>query len=363
MSATQDVPPLLQDRPIYNAAPSLACDLSWVLSVAADKPHTAENPLRNQSFDGREELREQVRTFWNDGQSDTCFAEMQILAHHGGAICATSPDELWAAVRAAIETCPLDLGLESEPPEDRDRFLARIAALRRSPELTQRYLALLQAVWEPLDALWQAALPVLREAGAHTLRQLEQGRPFADLVRVECDSYRARLPVIAAQLEAGHHGLLVTPCLFFGRSCYLEFPGLTLIGSGVHEHGAMARARTESVARRLKTVADPTRLALLHFLATRPSSVSDLASSFGLAQPTVSMHVKLLRETGLVTAERQSGRLQLRADAGAVDTLLSDLRAVVVQTPAIPQGDSTTGNERMPATVVDATRSATPVTA
>jgi DNA-binding transcriptional ArsR family regulator len=101
------------------------------------------------------------------------------------------------------------------------------------------------------------------------------------------------------------------------------------VGVGLENHGALARARTEALARRLKTVADPTRLALLHFLATRPSSVSDLATSFGLAQPTVSMHIKLLREAGLVHAERVSGRLQLKADADAVDGMLHELRGVV----------------------------------
>jgi ArsR family transcriptional regulator len=129
---------------------------------------------------------------------------------------------------------------------------------------------------------------------------------------------------------------MVTPSLFFGRSLYLEFPHLTLVGIGLENHGALARARTEALARRLKTMADPTRLALLHFLATRPSSVSDLATSFGLAQPTVSMHIKLLRETGLVHAERVSGRLQLKADADAVDRLLHELKGVVADGASAP---------------------------
>jgi ArsR family transcriptional regulator len=97
-------------------------------------------------------------------------------------------------------------------------------------------------------------------------------------------------------------------------------------------------------------------LALLHFLASAPSTVSDLAHSFDLAQPTVSMHIKSLREAGLVRADRQGGKMQLSADPDAVERLLSELRAVVVQ------GASTTGNERMPATVVEATRSTAPVT-
>jgi DNA-binding transcriptional ArsR family regulator len=161
---------------------------------------------------------------------------------------------------------------------------------------------------------------------------------------------------ITERIETGYP-VLVVPCLFFGKSLYLEFPGLTIVGSGFQRNDLGSRARTEPLARRLKTVADPTRLALLHYLSTMPSTVGDLAICFGLAQPTVSMHVKSLRESGLVRAERSAGRLQLSADPDAVEALLRDLRGVVVQ------GAKTTGSARMPATVVEATRSAEPVTA
>ncbi len=52
---------------------------------------------------------------------------------------------------------------------------------------------------------------------------------------------------------------------------------------------------------------------------------------FRLAQPTVSMHVKVLRESGLVRSERQDGRMRLSADAAAVELLLDELRQAVLQ--------------------------------
>jgi DNA-binding transcriptional ArsR family regulator len=130
--------------------------------------------------------------------------------------------------------------------------------------------------------------------------------------------------------------LLVVPCLFFGNSLYLEFPGLTLIGVGLQRNDAAARARTETLARRLKTVADPTRLALLHYLAGTPSTVGDLATSFGLAQPTISMHMKSLRESGLVRSERNDGRLKLSADPDALASLVDELRGVVPDNAGTP---------------------------
>jgi hypothetical protein len=79
------------------------------------------------------------------------------------------------------------------------------------------------------------------------------------------------------------------------------------------------------------------------------------------------MHVKVLRQNGLVRSERLGGRLRLSADPGAVEALLAELREAVLQDPVLgsaqASGESTIGRERMPATVVDSTRSASPVTA
>ena len=160
-------------------------------------------------------------------------------------------------------------------------------------------------------------------------------------------------------VEAGKP-LVFVPCLFFGSSMYLEFDDLVVIGTGVGPGDVEARARTEAVARRVKALADPTRLALLHSLATAPSTVGELATLFRLAQPTVSMHVKVLRQSGLVRSERQGGTIAVAGRRGGVETLLGDLRQAVLQGTA---GDSTTGSDLMPATVVESTRSAGPVTA
>jgi ArsR family transcriptional regulator len=229
--------------------------------------------------------------------------------------------------------------------------------------LLHSYLALLEEVWTPVDDMWQQALPVIEEAGRNLIAQYERGRSLESFIPKGCDILDERLPDILAGVEAGRP-LLFVPCLFFGSSMYIEASGLVIIGVGVSQDDVVARARTESVARRLKAVADPTRLALLHSLANAPSSVGELAQLFRLAQPTVSMHVKVLRENGLVRSERQDGRLRLSADAAAVELLLDELRQAVLQGAdgAQPAGASTTGSDRNPATVVERTLSAVPVT-
>jgi DNA-binding transcriptional ArsR family regulator len=317
------------------SAPSLAIDLSWVISVAI-RPHWRPKfPTVSENLAQREDLAERVRTFWSDTDQDVCFTEMQVLAHHAGALEETTPTALWAALEGAISTVPTDIGLESESPEDRVIFLRRLEQLKASPALFRTYMDLLREVWEPFDAIWQPAVPMLREAGRQVVAKLEAGRTLAELMGESCEIFNASVDAITQRIDSGYP-LLVVPCLFFGKSLYLEFPGLTVVGSGFQRDDAAARARTESLARRLKTVADPTRLALLHYVAATPCTVGDLAASFGLAQPTVSTHMKSLRESGLVRSERKDGRLQLSADPEALVSMVDELRRVV--TPVADAG-------------------------
>ncbi len=52
-------------------------------------------------------------------------------------------------------------------------------------------------------------------------------------------------------------------------------------------------------------LADPNRILILYTLTQGKRNVSDLAREVGLSQPSVSRHLKVLRETGLAQAERK----------------------------------------------------------
>ena len=56
----------------------------------------------------------------------------------------------------------------------------------------------------------------------------------------------------------------------------------------------------------LKALADPTRLEMLRLVAAQPGPVCvcDIVDHFELSQPTISHHLKVLREAGLVRASR-----------------------------------------------------------
>jgi DNA-binding transcriptional ArsR family regulator len=69
-------------------------------------------------------------------------------------------------------------------------------------------------------------------------------------------------------------------------------------------------------------LADSTRLILLYVLAESPRNVTELTQELGQPQPTVSRHLKILRERGLVEATRQGMAVQYSiADCRVIDAL------------------------------------------
>ena len=52
-------------------------------------------------------------------------------------------------------------------------------------------------------------------------------------------------------------------------------------------------------------IGDPKRLMLLYLVAEHPCNVTELTEALDVAQPTVSHHLRILRERGLVTSERE----------------------------------------------------------
>ena len=67
-------------------------------------------------------------------------------------------------------------------------------------------------------------------------------------------------------------------------------------------------ADAESLARALKVLADPARLRLLSLIQSQPeheACVCNLTEPLGLSQPTVSHHLKVLLEAGLVEREQR----------------------------------------------------------
>jgi ArsR family transcriptional regulator, arsenate/arsenite/antimonite-responsive transcriptional repressor len=74
----------------------------------------------------------------------------------------------------------------------------------------------------------------------------------------------------------------------------------------------------------LKVIAEPTRLRLLSLVAAQAESeacICDLTAPVGLSQPTVSHHMKVLVDAGLLEREQRGKWAYYRLVPGALDAL------------------------------------------
>lgn len=78
----------------------------------------------------------------------------------------------------------------------------------------------------------------------------------------------------------------------------------------------MARASTSSDV--FNAVAEPHRRAILEFLGPEERPVGDVVAALRLAQPSVSKHLRVLREVDLVLARRDGRRILYRTNAEAI---------------------------------------------
>lgn len=81
----------------------------------------------------------------------------------------------------------------------------------------------------------------------------------------------------------------------------------------------MPRAATTSDA--FNAVAEPRRREILNFLALQERSVGEIVDEMGLEQPSVSKHLRVLKDVGLVQARREGRRMLYQTNAEAIRPL------------------------------------------
>src|SRR5512143_2303377 len=78
-----------------------------------------------------------------------------------------------------------------------------------------------------------------------------------------------------------------------------------------------------------QALADPTRIMLLYRLSEGPQNVGELSAALKVSQPTVSRHLKMLRERGMVTSTRHGATVEYRLVDDRPIQALDLLRAVL----------------------------------
>ena len=76
-------------------------------------------------------------------------------------------------------------------------------------------------------------------------------------------------------------------------------------------------------------LADPSRILIIYNLADGPRCVNDIADALELPQPTISRHLKILRERGIVRAERVGQSINYHLTDARIIQALDLLRSIL----------------------------------
>ncbi|MFD5697312.1 ArsR/SmtB family transcription factor [Streptomyces lasiicapitis] len=101
----------------------------------------------------------------------------------------------------------------------------------------------------------------------------------------------------------------------------------------------MDEAQAVELAKVFKALGDPVRLRLLSMIASRAGGeicVCDLTPAFDLSQPTISHHLKLLKQAGLIDSERRGTWVYYRLLPDMTDRLA----AILADRPKAPESET-----------------------
>jgi len=89
-----------------------------------------------------------------------------------------------------------------------------------------------------------------------------------------------------------------------------------------------------------KALSDPTRRRVLQLLRQRPMTAGELADHFTVSKPTMSAHFSVLREAGLVEADKQGKTITYRLNMSVLEEALMGFAQVFGVEIKLDTGDS-----------------------
>jgi DNA-binding transcriptional ArsR family regulator len=325
-------------RPICReVAASAPSELAWILNLLTQTARYAEPALAELDgslLPGVKQLRgpvmERFRRLWGDGLAGC--PELVPLAHLGDCLLDGDMQRL-AAWLVTDSNKPRDLELLTESPRDRPAILGRLSRLHDDGELRRTYRAMLLGVWQAAADVWEKrGRATAVEACAGWRARLDAGAAIEQLVP-------PRHPLTRAD-QLGYDDLFIRRIEFALSPLYFCMSGGHVVDLGDYVHIAVPasdllpvrKVRDAAfVADRLRVLSEPSRVRILIQLLSAPAGVVDLARALRMSQPTVSGHVKILREAGLVQPKRYGARTVLVGSRKRIERLLEDARATIAR--------------------------------
>lgn len=234
-------------------------------------------------------------------------------------------------------------GAHAPPGDDAEAHAEHEADIRQRLEVlldgdaAARFAGLLARLWGHLEPGWRdhgeaavaAAAAAFDDAFQATGSVLEALPPH----------HFTRFEHLAQSIrEAAERGRVTVVPLWYAASGGFGFrvDDVQYVGFGLRSKDVFERTSSHvgALAQRIKALSDPTRLLALTLVSTfagmRPT-VGDLADQIGVSQPTVSGHLRLLREAGLVAVEKRGNKAFYRLEPEAVRQLLQDLEETLLR--------------------------------
>jgi ArsR family transcriptional regulator len=109
-----------------------------------------------------------------------------------------------------------------------------------------------------------------------------------------------------------------------GELTILAVPGPDACAQPALVSEPIAEAAAAGLAQVFRALGDPVRLRLVSLIGARQGGevcVCDLTSAFDLSQPTISHHLKVLREAGLIDSERRGTWVYYRLVPAALERM------------------------------------------
>lgn len=109
--------------------------------------------------------------------------------------------------------------------------------------------------------------------------------------------------------------------------------------TGSSQPGMLERSVAERIARNLRAMADPTRVQILSLIVAAADGrrpVTELADELGLAQPTVSHHLRIMTDDGLLEREQDGRQVWYSVVPSRVNDVFDSVRTDPVATPVAP---------------------------
>ncbi len=288
------------------------------------------------------ELCPEFEAYWSDHGLEGPGPELFVLAARYGFVFDGDPERFLGelenlAARYARDGThgPLSDGVEDHA-EQAAELQRRVEALL-SPGEAKRVAALLERLWGHLRPGWeeQGRAAVADATAAFDAAFRESGSVLDALPAHHFTRFEHLAQPIREAAERGR--VTVVPLwLASGGGFGFQVDDQQYVGYGLQSEDVFERTseRVGGLARRVKALSDPSRLLALTLVSTfagmRPT-VGDLAEHIGVSQPTVSGHLRLLRDAGLVAVEKRGNKAYYRLEQEAVRQLLQDLEETLLR--------------------------------